>query len=294
VQTRQPNGRTDFVENGLESVDLAGVGGLRTAAGETIWGRTVKHVITERGVDNLLRCRSPTGARRPPARIAGDTCSQEAVGTEAGEKPPKARIVAFPTDLGMGLCNGQRLANGSQPETIDDIVMVFRRALRGRRRKSSRRRGRQTRDPSHSDEAKRTPSMHRTRKTTTPSNPAPFDRAKELAATLLSERGEWVRCAGRGVKVAPDAGLAYSMRRPGTLQPILGREVFRPTKRQCATARRAYPRHTADGKQRPRSRRCRPPTEETARRKKHGARQVPARDRDAQRTPPRICTMSPD
>jgi hypothetical protein len=57
VQTRQPNGAPSFVER-LDAFDLAASAGIAPPP-VMIYGDDVTHVITERGVPNLLRCRSP-------------------------------------------------------------------------------------------------------------------------------------------------------------------------------------------------------------------------------------------
>ena len=57
VQTRQPNGAPSFVER-LDAFDLAASAGFALPP-VMIYGDDVTHVITEQGVANLLRCRSP-------------------------------------------------------------------------------------------------------------------------------------------------------------------------------------------------------------------------------------------
>jgi len=57
VQTHQPHGAPSFVER-LDAFDLAASAGFALTACHDLW-RRCHHVITERGVANLLRCRSP-------------------------------------------------------------------------------------------------------------------------------------------------------------------------------------------------------------------------------------------
>jgi len=61
VQTRQPNGAPSFVEQ-LDAFDLAASAGFALPP-VMIYGDDVTHVVTERGVANLLRCRSRKNAK---------------------------------------------------------------------------------------------------------------------------------------------------------------------------------------------------------------------------------------
>src|SRR5258707_12732596 len=71
VQTRQPNDAPSFVER-LDAFDLAALAGFALPP-VMIYGDDVTHVITERGVANLLRCRSPQEREAALLAVAGDT-----------------------------------------------------------------------------------------------------------------------------------------------------------------------------------------------------------------------------
>ena len=71
VQTTQPNGAPSFVER-LDAFDLAASAGFALPP-VMIYGDDVSHVITERGVANLLRCRSPQEREAALRAVAGDT-----------------------------------------------------------------------------------------------------------------------------------------------------------------------------------------------------------------------------
>src|ERR1700739_3041335 len=71
VQTRQPNGAPSFVEQ-LDAFDLAASAGFALPP-IMIYGDDVTHVITERGVANLLRCRSTKEREAALRAIGGDT-----------------------------------------------------------------------------------------------------------------------------------------------------------------------------------------------------------------------------
>jgi malonate decarboxylase alpha subunit len=85
-----------------------------------IHGDDVTHVITERGVANLLRCRSPQEREAALRAVAGDT--------EFGRRQPSATsdslrhrgIVILPSDLGIDINNATRDQLAAQ--TIDDLV----------------------------------------------------------------------------------------------------------------------------------------------------------------------------
>ena len=71
VQTTQPNGAPSFVER-LDAFDLAASAGFALPP-VMIYGDDVSHVITERGVANLLLCRSPQEREAALRAVAGDT-----------------------------------------------------------------------------------------------------------------------------------------------------------------------------------------------------------------------------
>src|SRR6202161_2894909 len=71
VQTHQPNGAPSFVER-LDAFDLAASAGFALPP-IMIHGDDVTHVVTERGVANLLRCRSSQEREAALRAVAGDT-----------------------------------------------------------------------------------------------------------------------------------------------------------------------------------------------------------------------------
>src|ERR1700742_4390353 len=71
VQTHQPNGAPSFVER-LDAHDLAASAGFALPP-VMIYGDDVTHVVTERGLANLLRCRSPEEREAALRAVAGDT-----------------------------------------------------------------------------------------------------------------------------------------------------------------------------------------------------------------------------
>jgi len=87
VQTHQPNGAPSFVER-LDAFDLAASAGFALPP-VMIYGDDVTHVVTERGVANLLRCRRRRNAKRHCARSqaipssAGDSRSKQATACAA-------------------------------------------------------------------------------------------------------------------------------------------------------------------------------------------------------------------
>src|SRR6202046_4736420 len=71
VQTHQPNREPSFVDR-LDAFDLAASAGFALPP-VMIYGDDVTHVITERGVANLLRCRSAQEREAALRAVAGDT-----------------------------------------------------------------------------------------------------------------------------------------------------------------------------------------------------------------------------
>ncbi len=120
VQTRQPNGAPSFVER-LDAFDLAASAGFALPP-VMIYGDDVTHVITERGVANLLRCRSPQEREAALRAIAGDTDFGKRQSAEAGDSLRRRGIVAFPTDLGIDVTTATR--DWLAANTIDDLVTV--------------------------------------------------------------------------------------------------------------------------------------------------------------------------
>jgi malonate decarboxylase alpha subunit len=118
VQTRQPNGAPSFVER-LDAFDLAASAGF-TLPPVMIYGDDVTHVITERGVANLLRCRSPQEREAALRAVAGDTDFGKRKPAEVVDSLRRRGIVAFPTDLGIDVTTATR--DWLAAKTIDDLV----------------------------------------------------------------------------------------------------------------------------------------------------------------------------
>lgn len=118
VQTHQPNGAPSFVEK-LDAYDLAASAGFARPP-VMIYGDDVTHVITERGVANLLRCRTLPEREAALRAVAGDT--------EFGRRQPPALseslrhrgIVMLPADLGIDVQTATRDLLAAK--TIDDLV----------------------------------------------------------------------------------------------------------------------------------------------------------------------------
>jgi malonate decarboxylase alpha subunit len=118
VQTEQPNGAPSFVER-LDAFDLAASAGFARPP-IMVYGDDVTHVITERGVANLLRCRLP-GEREAALRaVAGDTEFGRRRSPEASEDLRRRGIVMFPSDLGIDAPSATRDLLAAR--TIDDLV----------------------------------------------------------------------------------------------------------------------------------------------------------------------------
>jgi malonate decarboxylase alpha subunit len=118
VQTRQPDGAPSFVER-LDAFDLAASAGFALPP-VMIYGDDVTHVVTERGVCNLLRCRSP-GEREAALRaVAGDTDFGRRQSPEATEDLRRRGIVMLPSDLGIDRETATR--DWLAAKTIDDLV----------------------------------------------------------------------------------------------------------------------------------------------------------------------------
>jgi malonate decarboxylase alpha subunit len=85
-----------------------------------IYGDDVTHVITERGVANLLRCRSRQEREAALRAVAGDTEFGRRQSAEASDSLRRRGIVAFPTDLGIDVTTAIR--DWLAARTIDDLV----------------------------------------------------------------------------------------------------------------------------------------------------------------------------
>jgi malonate decarboxylase alpha subunit len=85
-----------------------------------IYGDDVTHVITERGVANLLRCRSPQEREAALRAVAGDTEFGRRQSPETADDLRGRGIVAFPSDLGIEVETATR--DWLAAKTIDDLV----------------------------------------------------------------------------------------------------------------------------------------------------------------------------
>lgn len=118
VQTHQPNGAPSFVER-LDAFDLAASAGLALPP-VMIYGDDVSHVITEQGVANLLRCRSPQDREAALRAIAGETEFGKRQSPVTTESLRRRGIVMFPADLGIDVRTGTRDLLAAK--TIDELV----------------------------------------------------------------------------------------------------------------------------------------------------------------------------
>ena len=180
VQTHQPNGAPSFVER-LDAFDLAASAGFALPP-MMIYGDDVTHVITERGVANLLRCRSPQEREAALRAVAGDTEFGRRQSPDAGDDLRRRGIVMFPSDLGIDVATATR--DWLAAKTIDDLVTAS-----GGLYAPARKIPPGCRPLTVEKEATMTPIGLRS-SDLSDAKPASLDRAKQLAATLLSERGE--------------------------------------------------------------------------------------------------------
>jgi malonate decarboxylase alpha subunit len=118
VQTHQPNGAPSFVER-LDACDLAAAAGFALPP-VMIYGDDVTHVVTERGVANLLRCRSPQEREAALRAVAGDTEFGRRQSAEISDSLRRRGIVMFPSDLGIDVNTATR--DWLAAQTIDDLV----------------------------------------------------------------------------------------------------------------------------------------------------------------------------
>jgi malonate decarboxylase alpha subunit len=118
VQTHQPNGAPSFVER-LDAVDLAASAGFALPP-IMIYGDDVTHVITEQGVANLLRCRSPQEREAALRAVAGNTDFGKRQSPETSDSVRRRGIVMFPSDLGIVVATATR--DWLAARTIDDLV----------------------------------------------------------------------------------------------------------------------------------------------------------------------------
>ena len=120
VQTHQPNGAPSFVER-LDAFDLAASAGFALPP-VMIYGDDVSHVITEKGVANLLRCRSPQDREAALRAIAGDTEFGKRQSPVTTESLRRRGIVMFPADLGIDVRTATRDLLAAK--TIDELVVA--------------------------------------------------------------------------------------------------------------------------------------------------------------------------
>jgi malonate decarboxylase alpha subunit len=135
VQTHQPNGAASFVER-LDAFDLAASAGFALPP-VMIYGDDVTHVVTECGVANLLRCRSPQEREAALRAVAGDTEFGRRQPSETNDSLRRRGIVMFPSDLGIDASAATR--DWLAAKSIDDLVTTsgglyvppakFRRAI---------------------------------------------------------------------------------------------------------------------------------------------------------------------
>jgi malonate decarboxylase alpha subunit len=118
VQTRQPDGAPSFVER-LDAFDLAASAGFALPP-VMIYGDDVSHVITERGVANLLRCRSLQEREAALRAVAGNTDFGKRQSPETSDRLRRQGIVMFPSDLGIDVNTATR--DWLAAQTIDDLV----------------------------------------------------------------------------------------------------------------------------------------------------------------------------
>jgi malonate decarboxylase alpha subunit len=118
AQTHQPNGAPSFVER-LDAFDLAALAGFALPP-VMIHGDDVTHVITERGVANLLRCRSLQERETALRAVAGDTEFGKRQSPDASDDLRRRGIVMFPSDLGIDVKTATRDLLAAK--TIDELV----------------------------------------------------------------------------------------------------------------------------------------------------------------------------
>ena len=118
VQTHQPNGAPSFVER-LDAFELAASAGFALPP-VMIYGDDVTHVITERGVANLLRCRSPLEREAALRAVAGDTDFGKRQSLETTDSLRRRGLVMLPSDLGVDVATVTR--DWLAAKSIDDLV----------------------------------------------------------------------------------------------------------------------------------------------------------------------------
>ena len=85
-----------------------------------IYGDDVTHVVTECGVTNLLRCRSPQEREAALRAVAGDTEFGRRQSPETSDSLRRRGIVMLPSDLGIDVSAATR--DWLAAQSIDDLV----------------------------------------------------------------------------------------------------------------------------------------------------------------------------
>jgi malonate decarboxylase alpha subunit len=85
-----------------------------------IYGDDVTHVVTERGVANLLRCRSPQEREAALRAVAGDTEFGRRQPSRTSDSQRQRGIVMFPADLGIDVDTATR--DQLAAHSIEDLV----------------------------------------------------------------------------------------------------------------------------------------------------------------------------
>jgi malonate decarboxylase alpha subunit len=85
-----------------------------------IYGDDVTHVVSERGVANLLRCRLPQEREAALRAVAGDTEFGKRQPSEITDSLRRLGIVMFPSDLGIDVNTATR--DWLAAQNIDDLV----------------------------------------------------------------------------------------------------------------------------------------------------------------------------
>src|SRR3984885_8540437 len=118
VQTHQPNGAPSFVER-LDAFNLAASAGFALPP-VMIYGDDVTHVVTERGVANLLRCWSPLQREAALRAVAGYTDFGRRQSRKISDSLRRRGIVMFPSDLGIDVNTATR--DWLAAQSINDLV----------------------------------------------------------------------------------------------------------------------------------------------------------------------------
>src|SRR5258705_13418001 len=85
-----------------------------------IYGDDVTHVVTEWGVANLLRCRSPQEREAALRTVAGNTDFGKRQSPKTSDSLRRRGIVMSPSDLGIDV--GTATRDWLAAKSIDDIV----------------------------------------------------------------------------------------------------------------------------------------------------------------------------